>query len=173
LLAALGGGIVAAYLWISWVLAVPALILEPAPVLTAMRRSRWLVSGGWWRVFGILLLVYLMAGVVSYLAQLPVSFAQFAQFPSLITDTRPGATPDPRALLGAMFSPATLVLSVILSAVASAITQPFIIGVTTLLYHDLRIRKESFHLPLMQMAQLPDALAVSPAPPTVNPEPTL
>jgi len=168
----LAGGVVAAYLWISYVLATPALILEPAPVLTAMRRSRWLVAGNWWRVFGILLLVYLMAGVVSYLAQLPVSISQFAQFPSLMANTRAGVQPNPRELLDTVFSPTTIVLSVVLSAVAAAITQPFVIGVTTLLYHDLRIRKESFHVPLWQMSQLPDELAVNPQP-TAHPEATL
>jgi hypothetical protein len=165
----LAGGVVAAYLWISYVLATPALILEPAPVLTAMRRSRWLVAGNWWRVFGILLLVHLMAGIASYLAQLPTSFAQFAQFPSLMANSRAGVQPDPTAMLNAMFAPTVIIVSVLLSAVVAAFTQPFVIGVSTLLYHDLRIRKESFHVPLWQMSQLPDELAVSPQP-TAHPE---
>jgi hypothetical protein len=167
----MGGMVVGLYLSISWALAAPALILEPAPVLTAMRRSRWLVSGGWWRVFGILLLVGVMVGVASNLAQLPVNFVQFSQLSSIMP-TRAGAQPDPTAVLGVMFSPTVIVLTVVLTAVVSAIGQPFSIGVTTLLYHDLRIRKESFHLPLWQMSQLPDELAVSPAP-TARPEPTM
>jgi len=168
----LAGGVVATYLWISYVMATPALILEPAPVLTAMRRSRWLVAGNWWRVFGILLLVYLMGGIVNYLAQLPVSFSQFAQFPSMMANARAGVQPNPGAMLESVFSPTVIVLSVVLSAAAAAITQPFTIGVSTLLYHDLRIRKESFHLPLWEMSQLPDDLAVSPQP-TGHPEATM
>jgi hypothetical protein len=168
----LAGLAVAAYLWVSWALATPALILEPAPVLTAMRRSRWLVSGGWWRVFGIMLLVAVMVGVASNVVQLPVSFLQFSQYPSIMP-TRVGVRPDPSVLFSAMFSPTVLVLSVVLGAVVYAVSQPFTIGVTTLLYHDLRIRKESFHLALWQMSQLPDDLApVSPAP-TASPEPTI
>ncbi|EWM17998.1 hypothetical protein [Kutzneria sp. 744] len=166
----LGGLVAAAYFWISWVLAVPALILEPAPVLTAMRRSRWLVSGGWWRVFGILALVTIMVSVASNIAQLPVSAVQFSQFPSLMP-TRIGQQPDPSAMFSVMFSPTVMILYSLLTAVVYAITQPFTIGVTTLLYHDLRIRKESFHLPLWEMSQQPDELAVS-AEPTPRPEPT-
>jgi hypothetical protein len=122
-------------------------------------------------VFGILLLVGVMVGVASNLAQLPVNFVQFSQLGSIMP-TRAGAQPDPTAVLGVMFSPTVIVLTVVLTAVVSAIGQPFSIGVTTLLYHDLRIRKESFHLPLWQMSQLPDELAVSPAP-TARPEPTM
>jgi len=168
LLAGVAAGV---YFWISYAVATPALILEPAPVLTAMRRSKWLVAGGWWRVLGILLLIGVMAFVIGSLAQIPVNFAQFTNFPSLMSTTRAGARPDPTAVLGAVFSPTVIVLSVVLTALAYGITQPFGIGVTTLLYHDLRIRKESFHLPLWQMSQLPDEPAVSPEP-TGRPEPT-
>lgn len=161
----LAGGCFGCYLWVSYALAPAALILEPAPVLTALRRSRWLVAGGWWRVFGILALCALMIYFASYLVELPVSAIQFAQLPSVMSTPRP----DPRALLSTMFSPTVLVAFALVGGAVAAMSQAFMIGVTTLLYHDLRIRKESFHLPLYEMSRLPDDLSPRP---TARPEAT-
>ena len=161
----LAGGVAASYFWISFSLAPSALILEPAPVLTSLRRSRWLVTGGWWRVFGILLLCQLLVSIANYLIELPVSLLQFGQIPGTMT----GATTDPAAMFEALFSPVVLIVYGLLSAVLYAVGQPFMVGVTTLLYHDLRIRKESFHLPLWEMSQLPDEL--SPQQPATPPSP--
>jgi hypothetical protein len=159
---------VAVYLGISYSLATAALVLEPQPVLTAMRRSRWLVRDNWWRVFGVLALCMVMLYVASSFLQMPLSFLQFAQLPHLTTM---GPNPDPSELLNSMFSPTLLVGLVVVSAVVSALGQPLIAGVNTLLYHDLRIRKESFHLPLLAMSQLPDDLS-PPSTPPANPEAT-
>ncbi len=160
-------GIVAGvFFWISYAFAPAALILEPAPVLTAMSRSRWLVLNNWWRAFGVLLLCAVMIYFASYLVELPVSFVQAFQ----VTTSSIGGRPDPTQVFQSMFSPTVLILITVLSAVAYAIGQAVIIGVTTLIYHDLRIRKESFHLALWQMAQLPDNL--SPGGPPPHPEAT-
>jgi hypothetical protein len=72
-------------------------------------------------------------------------------------------------VFGALFSPTVLIVFGLLSAVLYAVSQPFLVGVSTLLYHDLRIRKESFHLPLWEMSQLPDEL--SPQQPATPPSP--
>jgi len=155
-----------AYFWISYAFAPAALVLEPAPVLTALRRSRWLVVNNWWRAFGVLLLCAVMATFVSYLVELPVEAVQLSQ----VTTTNVGGTPDPMALFS-VFSPTVLILVSVASAVVYALGQAFTIGVTTLMYHDLRIRKESFHLPLWQMSQLPDELS-RPGTPPPHPEAT-
>ncbi|GAA3439855.1 hypothetical protein [Kutzneria kofuensis] len=166
ILLCLGGVVLAYYLLISYVLAPTALILEPAPVLTALRRSSWLVRGGWWRVFGIFLLAMVMSYVASYLVQIPISAVQFTQLPNIMNSRNP----DPAAMFGALLSPPVMIAFGVLYAVAMAITQPFMIGVLTLLYHDLRIRKESFHLPLWEMSQQPDDLVTPP--PSAHPEAT-
>jgi hypothetical protein len=160
------GSMAGAFFWISYACAPAALLLEPAPVLTAMRRSRWLVTDNWWRAFGVLLLCAAMVYFASYLVELPVSFVQAVQ----VTTSSIGGRPDPTRVFQSMFSPTVLILLCLLSAVAYAVGQALIVGVTTLIYHDLRIRKESFHLPLWQMAQLPDNL--SPGGPPPHPEAT-
>ncbi|QUQ63204.1 hypothetical protein [Kutzneria sp. CA-103260] len=162
-----GGVLVGAFYWISYATAPAALVLEPAPVLTALRRSRWLVTNNWWRALGVLLLCGVIVYFASYLVELPISFVQLAQMGSISTSLRP----DPRAVLSTVFSPTALIMITVLSAVVYALGQAFTIGVSTLLYHDLRIRKESFHLPLWQMAQLPDDLNPGPGP-SPSPEAT-
>ncbi|MFI9385051.1 hypothetical protein [Kutzneria sp. NPDC052558] len=163
-------GIVAgAYFWVSYAFAPAALVMEPAPVLTALRRSRWLVTDNWWRSFGILLLCGVMVYIASYLVELPVSLAQFGQLAQYSTM---GGRPDPAQVFGALFSPTTAILITVGSAVVYALGQAFMIGVSTLLYHDLRIRKESFHLALWQMSQLPDDLSPG-ATATPHPEATI
>ena len=156
----LAGACLGAYFWTQYALAPAAVMLEPAPALTAMRRSKWLVAGGWWRVFGILSLCGLMSYIVSYVMELPVSAIQFAQLPEVMAA---GPNPDPLALFDAMFSPSVLVAVIVMSALVASISQPFMTSVATLIYHDLRIRKESFHLPLWEMSQRPDDLSPQPA----------
>ena len=75
-------------------------------MLTSLRRSRWLVTGGWWRVFGVLLLCQLLVSIANYLIELPVSLLQFGQVPGAVTD----ATTDPSAMFAALFSPVVLIV---------------------------------------------------------------
>jgi hypothetical protein len=149
-----------AYFYVTFTLAQAALIMEPQPVLTALRRSRWLVRDNWWRVFGITSLASLMAGVVSYVAQAPL------QFTSVISSAytfNPANQASAAELLRSSLSPATLIVYVFVTSLVAAVGQPFVNAVTTLLYHDMRIRKESFHQPLLAMSQLPDDLSPQPA----------
>jgi hypothetical protein len=155
------------YLYVTFALAQTALIMEPQPVLTALRRSRWLVRDNWWRVFGIMALASLMVGVVSYLAQAPL---QFTSVVSTSFRFGPAVQTNAGELFRSAMSPATLVVYVFVTALVAAVGQPFINGVTTLLYHDMRIRKESFHQPLLAMSQLPDDLSPRP---TSHPEATM
>jgi hypothetical protein len=153
LLVAAGFGI---YFGVSFTVAPSALILESVPAPTALRRSRRLVRDNWWRTLGIPLLAGLMASLAGYVVQLPISAIQYTQVPH---------TPDPNQPFDLTFSPTVLVVSFVVSAAVSAFSQPFLIAVGTLLYHDLRIRKESFHVPLLQMSQLPDDLSPRSTPP--------
>ncbi|MGW6280800.1 hypothetical protein [Kribbella sp. NPDC055071] len=129
-----------------------ALILESIPARAAMRRSRGLVRDFWWRTFGIMLLAGLIANLASSVVQLPASAIRL---PS-------NSNQDLNQALDAALTPGVLVLSVVVSSVALGFTQQFLTGISTLLYHDLRIRKEGFQVPLFQMAQLPDDLNSGP-----------
>ncbi|MEV0382233.1 glycerophosphoryl diester phosphodiesterase membrane domain-containing protein [Nonomuraea sp. NPDC050643] len=115
-----------------------AVVLEGRGPLDAMRRSWHLVSGDFWRVFGILLLTSLLVGLVAGVVTVPFTLAgtMFSLF---------GA--------GSM---ATAIVSAVLIAIGATIgamfTYPFEAGVAGLLYADRRMRSEAFDLVLQTAA---------------------
>lgn len=116
----------------------PAVVLEGRGPIDAMRRSWHLVTGDFWRVFGILLLTSLLVGLVGGILTVPFTLAG--------------------TLLG-MFgagSAANAVVSAVLIAIGATlgamITYPFEAGVAGLLYADRRMRSEAFDLVLQTAA---------------------
>jgi zinc transporter ZupT len=103
-------------------------MLEDAPIGRAFGRSRSLVTGAWWRVFGIQLLTGLIAVVVTLIVTLP--------FGGLTQST----------------SATYLALSTIGAIIAATITEPLAAGVTVLIYTDQRIRRERMDLELAGLA---------------------
>jgi hypothetical protein len=91
----------------------------------AMGRSWRLVKGHSWRVFVTLFLAVLIAGVIAAILTIPFAFDAL----------RPGLSGGILRFLGATLS--------------AIITRPFVALVTTLLYFDLRIRKEGLDLAIM------------------------
>ena len=71
----------AAYLYIAFALAPPAIVLERQRVVASLRRSRALVRGAWWRTFGILLLVNLIAQVLAGILGVPFTVLDAAAWP--------------------------------------------------------------------------------------------
>ncbi|MEV4468948.1 glycerophosphoryl diester phosphodiesterase membrane domain-containing protein [Nonomuraea salmonea] len=116
----------------------PAVVLEGRGPIDAMRRSWQLVTGDFWRVFGILLLTTLLVGLVAGILTVPFTMA----------GTLFG-------MLGAD-SIATTVLAAVLLALGtmlgSMLTYPFEAGVSGLLYADRRMRSEAFDLVLQTAA---------------------
>src|ERR1700741_392087 len=119
---------VAIWLLVLFSLATPALVLENVGVGTAFGRSRQLVSGSWWRIFGITLLGWLIAIVVTWIVTLPFEAAGGGGFSM-------NAAP-------ATLTAGYLVLSTIGGIIASTIIEPFVAAITVLLYTDQRIRRE-------------------------------
>ena len=119
-------------------LATPALVLEGVGVGRAFGRSRELVNGAWWRIFGITLLTGLIAGVTAFVISLP--------FESL-----GGGFASSVAPVTAKY----LVLSTIGAVIASTVTEPFIAAVTALQYTDQRIRRERLDVELAGMTTTP------------------
>ncbi|HWC23393.1 MAG TPA: glycerophosphoryl diester phosphodiesterase membrane domain-containing protein [Flexivirga sp.] len=116
-------------------LAAPAVVLERAGPVTAIRRSWGLSGGQWWRIFGITLLAQLIVGTISNVVQLPGA--------AVLIGTSDGAG-NPNVL-------AVIVVQLVAVAI-SALTTPFTAGVTALLYLDQRIRKEALDVTLMEAA---------------------
>ena len=57
-----------------WSLSGPVMIVEHRFGMTALRRSRQLVIGAWWRTFGIFFVAFLIAEVPAYVLQVLWSF---------------------------------------------------------------------------------------------------
>jgi hypothetical protein len=52
-----------------WSVAAPVVVLEHPGVLPALRRSRELVRGNGWQVFGVILVLYIFVGAVSFIIE--------------------------------------------------------------------------------------------------------
>ncbi|MFG3150421.1 glycerophosphoryl diester phosphodiesterase membrane domain-containing protein [Streptomyces sp. NPDC048219] len=147
-LAALGflaGGVVAVWLMVRFSLASPALMLEKQGIKKAMSRSTKLVTGSWWRVFGIQLLATVIANIVASIIVIPFSFLA-----ATLSGDGVGGFLEGGGDLGWTF----LVVSGIGSVIGSMITFPITAGVTVLLYIDQRIRREALDLELARAAGL-------------------
>jgi hypothetical protein len=115
------------YLWIAFAVAVPVLLTEGVKGTGALGRSKFLVKGRWWPTFGLLLIGSLLAGIAG---------AATGGIASVFAATQPGST-------------AAVIVSAIAGTVGSVITTPFTAAFTTVLYFDLRVRKEGFDLHLL------------------------
>jgi Uncharacterised protein family (UPF0259) len=52
-----------------WSVAAPVVVLENPGVFPALRRSRELVRGNGWQVFGVILVLYVLVGVISFVIE--------------------------------------------------------------------------------------------------------
>ncbi len=127
---------VTVWLMLSLALALQAVVLEHADPRTALRRSIRLIRGSWWRVFGILLLVGSILGIVSDIINLPLQ---------ILADvlTKHALHPPTGAVIAGAAG----------NVLAAAIAVPVTAGVFVLLYIDLRMRKEGLDLTLQTAAQ--------------------
>ncbi|MBT2491170.1 hypothetical protein J7E96_22120 [Streptomyces sp. ISL-96] len=144
----LGTAAFVAVLWlmVHFSLASPALMLERQSIMKSLSRSAKLVSGAWWRVFGIMLLTMVLTFIVSMIITLPFGLAAIAADDGL-DGLFTGETPE--------FGWPFLIITGIGAVIASSITYPINAGVTVLLYIDQRIRREALDLELARAAGVP------------------
>jgi hypothetical protein len=126
------------YAYTALALAPAALVLEKQSVRRALSRSRALVRGSWWRVFGILLLALVIGTVLSGIISLPFGLAG-SGFSAFGEDTEALRFMD-------------LLLATLGSLIAGTLVQPFSAGVVALLYIDRRIRAEALDVALGRAA---------------------
>ncbi|WP_037840903.1 membrane protein [Streptomyces sp. NRRL WC-3549] len=160
ILGVLATGPLAIWVWVKFSLAPAVVVFERTGPVTALRRSSRLVRGDWWRLFGILLLVYLMAGVAGYFIQLPFMF--LGMFPTMIGSTALGGEPSFTAFLAVMGGYfVALLLGQMVSQIVST-TFPQL--VVSLLYVDRRIRTEDLGPALAEAAGVPPQQGPYPPP---------
>ncbi|MBQ0867579.1 hypothetical protein [Streptomyces sp. RK75] len=150
----LGGTAAAAWVWVRFCLAPPALMLEKQSLIASMRRSAKLVRGSWWRILGIQLLALLLVLAISLVVSVPTTVVS-----GLVSG---GDTlTDPAAAVGWT----SLIINGIGSVLASTIALPLGAGITALLYLDQRIRREALDLELARAAGVPGFERQDPEPP--------
>ncbi|PBC79548.1 hypothetical protein BX265_4355 [Streptomyces sp. TLI_235] len=138
----------ALWLAIGLSLAAPALILERQGVFAAMARSRRLVRGSWWRLFGINLLTRVLMGIASSMVLMPFTLAALA-----VSGDFTGSADSPVA---ATLPPLGLLIVAIGGTIVATFTIPLGAAVNVLLYIDQRIRREALDIELARAAGLPE-----------------
>ena len=139
----------AIYFLVRWGFYGQAVLIEGTSATHALRRSGELVKGTWWRVLGIILVIVLLSFMIQTVLQFSLLFA-FG-----FTEVLSGEG-GPQEMFERMFSPkltawdnlAAYVIQSCINFFVSSLVLPLVpIGIT-LLYFDLRIRKEGFGVEL-------------------------
>jgi hypothetical protein len=123
-LAGLAGLVATVFVFASWLVAPVVAAIEPVGPIHAVRRSWWLSNGHRWRILGLQILLAVLQTVLSTL----ISFIFVAAF---ISDTV-----------------VRVVLQNIVNVIATVLWAPVEWGTFTILYFDLRVRKEALDLQL-------------------------
>jgi Membrane domain of glycerophosphoryl diester phosphodiesterase len=116
------------WLYVAWAFAMPVLLVEGLRGRNALRRSFELVKGRWWRTFGVIAVGFILAGIISTVVQGAFLIG---------------------IVVGADNDVLVLVLTTIAGIVGLAVSTPFQAALLTVLYFDLRVRKEGFDLELL------------------------
>lgn len=114
------------WMFVRWGIAAPALAAEPIGRNDALRRSAALVKGAWWRCFVTMLTVLVLSAVMAFVLGLSAGFA-LALVPGLPEDI-------------------SLMLAGSAAVLTGSLVVPFVAIAFSLLYVDLRVRKEAFDL---------------------------
>lgn len=116
------------YLFTVWSVSPAALVTERLGPVAALGRSRRLVRGRFWPVLGAIVLGYLLYVVASQIVGAVTAVATFVS----MTETSLSFLP-----------------TVIGSGLVSILSAPFLATMVTIVYFDLRVRKEGYDLELM------------------------
>jgi hypothetical protein len=129
------------YLYVSFALAPAVVVLERQRVIASLTRSRRLVKGAWWRTFGLLLLINIIASIVAGIFGGIFSFAAY-----LSGGVGSGfANFNPYELV-------PLIITGVGSIIGAAITWPFTAVASALIYIDRRMRREGLDIELARAA---------------------
>jgi glycerophosphoryl diester phosphodiesterase family protein len=125
-------GLAALFFLVRFLLTTQAIVLEGQGPLAGLRRSWRLVGGSFWRTVGVVVLMGILTYLISALPATIVSFAlTFGSGGALNNVVRNQA------------------ITTLLAQVGLIVALPLQLAVYTLLYYDLRVRKEGYDLELM------------------------
>ncbi|KUM41804.1 hypothetical protein AR689_21780 [Arthrobacter sp. EpRS71] len=156
----LGLGAIVVFVWIGLklMLAPAVIVVERTGVYNGLLRSWQLTKNNWWRIFGITLVVAIMVGVIAQIVQIPVSLVSAAV----------GGVVAPHPDADSMTS--TLVLTTVIStaigALVGSVTFAFQASVSSLIYMDLRMRRDGLDVELLRLMETgsdPDGIPGGPS----------
>jgi hypothetical protein len=135
------------WLFTSWSVTIPALVVENQGPLQAMGRSYELVRRRFWPTLGTVALAYLVYYAVEQVVSMIVTLITF-------TDASPTGG-------------VSLVASVVGSTASSILVLPFLASVLIVLYFDLRVRAEGYDLAVMaaELGEKEPTQSLPPPPP--------
>ncbi|MFN3334708.1 MAG: glycerophosphoryl diester phosphodiesterase membrane domain-containing protein, partial [Caldilinea sp.] len=116
-----------AYLSARWLVAPVVVLVERCGPTGALKRSWRLTEGSFWRLFGLLVLLVILNGVV---LGLPLTLLQFL--------TLAVSTPQLMGVLNGVLTGVSYLVSIL--------WYPFMALTLLLVYYDLRVRKENYDL---------------------------
>lgn len=156
ILGGLGFAVLAAWLWIKLALVPVAIMLERLPLVEAVRRGWTLITGHFWRTFGILLLITVMVQFAAGIISAPFSF--IAGLGGALVNPAGDEITTLVFLLGA--NVLSLAVTVVVGAIGAVLTS----AATALIYIDLRMRKEGLDLELQRFVETRASGAAAPDP---------
>ncbi len=118
----------AIYFGVAWTLYPQAIMLDGVGGGAASRRSRELISGFWWKTVGLLIVTQLLISIVGAIPSAIVTGVVGSGVSALYTRT---------------------LISGVIGLVVGLLLRPIQATATTLLFYDLKIRKEAFDLEAM------------------------
>jgi len=156
----LGLGSIVAFVWIGLklMLAPAVIVVEGRGVYDGLLRSWQLTRNNWWRIFGITLVVAIMVGIIAQIVQIPVSLVS-AAVGGVVTPH-----PDSDSMTSTLIL--TTVISTVVGALVGSVTFAFQASVSSLLYMDLRMRRDGLDVELMRLMETgsdPDGIPGGPS----------
>ncbi len=133
------------YLALAWSLAIPVTVLEGGGLNTSVTRSKALTKGSRWRI----LLIYLLIIVLSFVVSAVLQFG-------LLLSIRLFGVHDRTTILAI-----THAMQSMGSFLSASLVGPLGTIALTLIYYDLRVRKEGFDLQLMMATLQPNPQAAA------------
>ncbi len=139
------------YFGVRWSLYSLPVLIEESKAWNALGRSTELVKGSWWRVLGILIAIYLISGMITIILYISTEFIltlagiiateQTEGFTGLLDTLRRLFAPTPTEA-----GWVTYAIQRFVGLLIATLTMPIALIGSTLLYFDLRIRKEAFDI---------------------------
>ena len=139
------------YFGVRWNLYSLPVLIEESNAWNALGRSTELVKGSWWRVLGIVAAIYLISGMITIILYISIEF--ILTLAGIIATEQTDGGNGLLDMIRRLFAPTpteagwvTYAVQRFVALLIATLTMPIALIGSTLLYFDLRIRKEAFDI---------------------------